>query len=205
MPGGTCSVEGCEAPFHCRTWCRSHYSRWRSNGDPLAGNRSPRHNAPIMTNADAPPGHRYCRRCKTIKPFSEFHKNANRPDGVTFYCKVCNSEYDDNQRARDPEAYLARRRRATYRYILKRRGMTSKSYDQLFAEHNGECAICHRPETSIGRGGIVKPLCLDHDHLTGLVRGLLCNSCNQGLGAFGDDIVRLAAAIEYLTTASTPP
>jgi len=204
-PGGTCSIEGCEEPFYCRTWCVNHYGRWQRNGDPLAGNRSPNKNNAVQTHRDAPPGHRRCLHCDTVKPFSEFRKDRTLPGGIAFYCKDCVRDYIDSRRARDPEAYLAQVRRRTYKYILKRHGMSLADYDAMLNEQDALCRICRRPETGFGAGGHVKPLSLDHDHRTGKVRGLLCSPCNKGLGAFEDDIARLTAAIDYLIAASDPP
>lgn len=56
------------------------------------------------------------------------------------------------------------------------------------------CAIC---------GGTAN-LVIDHCHRTGVIRGVLCSSCNAGLGMFGDSTERLVAAIEYLTRTSPP-
>lgn len=52
----------------------------------------------------------------------------------------------------------------------------------------GRCQICHK-ETALH---------IDHDHSTGQVRGLLCNSCNGGLGAFKDNPDFLHEAVRYL-------
>jgi len=57
-------------------------------------------------------------------------------------------------------------------------------------EAAGSCAIC----------GSTADLRLDHCHRQGNVRGVLCNSCNLGLGIFGDDPERLEAAASYLRT-----
>jgi hypothetical protein len=54
--------------------------------------------------------------------------------------------------------------------------------------------LCGRPE----RKSLGKMLCVDHNHLTGKVRGLLCSSCNSGLGHFEENIDYLNCAIEYL-------
>jgi hypothetical protein len=68
----------------------------------------------------------------------------------------------------------------------------------------GLCAICHerlnKPQVIGGPGmlGTDKQLAIDHDHKTGIVRALLCSSCNTGLGLFRDSPRLLAQAIVYL-------
>ena len=57
----------------------------------------------------------------------------------------------------------------------------------------GKCKICGRQFGA----GVLQDV-IDHDHSTGLIRGLLCHNCNLGLGSFSDDPARLASAIEYL-------
>jgi hypothetical protein len=122
-------------------------------------------------------------------------------------------------KARDPEGYKAyhkqkaaenyeRRKHPDYRpkrgvrkgmckaeYLLSRRlllhGLSLEDYESMVSVVPG-CAIC---------GALPKDkyaLHIDHDHNTGRVRGLLCNSCNTGLGKLGDNAAGLRAALEYL-------
>jgi hypothetical protein len=72
-------------------------------------------------------------------------------------------------------------------------GIDQKTYDLMADKQNGKCAIC----------GIVDQLVVDHDHRLEeygpvAIRGLLCSSCNLGLGCFKDNPKRLHAAIKYL-------
>jgi hypothetical protein len=84
--------------------------------------------------------------------------------------------------------YLERQR------ALKRFGITPEQYEGLLAVQGGVCAICDEPDRSID-----KPrLAVDHDHETKDVRGLLCVSCNRGLGFFRDNPDILVKAVEYL-------
>lgn len=76
---------------------------------------------------------------------------------------------------------------------LRRTNSTVEEYDRKFAEQNGLCAICGKPEPVVGRR-----LSNDHDHDTGENRGLLCSLCNPGLGLFKDDPNLLLNAIAYL-------
>jgi len=70
-------------------------------------------------------------------------------------------------------------------------------YDQMLADQKGRCAICRAPPA------LGKRLCVDHDHRTKFIRGLVCDLHNRGLGHFGDDRDRLGQAIEYLHDAAT--
>lgn len=73
-------------------------------------------------------------------------------------------------------------------------GVTPEQFEQMLATQGGVCAICGTDQwDSKGRGPNV-----DHDHTTGKVRGILCNSCNNGLGRFRDDTALLLAAVKYL-------
>lgn len=65
---------------------------------------------------------------------------------------------------------------------------------QMLVEQGGRCGVCRTPIT-IGRCHV------DHCHVTGVVRGLLCATCNNGLGSFKDDPALLRAAADYLEVA----
>ena len=72
-------------------------------------------------------------------------------------------------------------------------GITAEEHTALLERQSGVCAICQQPDKRLG---------VDHAHETGVVRGLLCNNCNNGLGRFFNDPERLAQAIRYLNAAS---
>ena len=81
-------------------------------------------------------------------------------------------------------------------YIRTHFGIEPEEYDRMLAGQHGVCAICKQEP-----GGRKKFLCVDHDHETGHVRGLLCDRCNRALGLPGDSAELLAAAIGYLKAA----
>lgn len=67
----------------------------------------------------------------------------------------------------------------------------------MHADQHGECAICQVPLTiEPGRQGDAAHV--DHDHTTGRVRGLLCVTCNSGIGHLDDDPYLLRKAADYL-------
>lgn len=78
-------------------------------------------------------------------------------------------------------------------------GFTAAQYAELSAMQGGVCAICARPDERRHRKtGTPYQMDVDHDHETGVVRGLLCGRCNRALGLFRDDPSALRAAAAYL-------
>ena len=71
-------------------------------------------------------------------------------------------------------------------------GISIEQYNQIFVDQNGVCLICGGKEPN-GRS-----LCVDHNHETGQIRGLLCRACNSGLGHFKENVDSLNNAIIYL-------
>ena len=67
----------------------------------------------------------------------------------------------------------------------------------MFHAQNGVCAICSQPETAT-RHGRIKALAVDHDHINGNVRGLLCADCNTGIGKLKENRDIMVSAIRYL-------
>jgi hypothetical protein len=131
--------------------------------------------------SDVPDGMKYCARCKEVKSVDEFGKNRSEKSGLTNYCRPCHSA---------AMAEIRRRNHGSGRnYLLKHRyALTEERVEQMVAEQGGVCVICLRND----------PKHVDHDHLTGLVRRILCFKCNGGIGQFEDDPERLRRAAEYL-------
>jgi hypothetical protein len=84
-------------------------------------------------------------------------------------------------------------------YALARAyGVTQSDLDAISKAQGGACAICRRPLP----GG--KWTHVDHDHASGKVRGLLCGTCNVGLGMFQESSELLRCAAEYMERADAP-
>lgn len=131
-----------------------------------------------------------CCVCKTIKPVSEFYKDKTRRTGVATSCKTCGRSRQIAWRKSNPHQYDSVRRNR----VLKREyGITIEDYNKMFAEQKGKCLICDTHQSEVSRAFPV-----DHCHETGKVRGLLCHSCNGGLGLAKDSISILRGMIAYL-------
>lgn len=141
-----------------------------------------------------------CNWCGITKPSDEFYR---RKDGrVQVGCKACRSEYSKKKRAEDLEGARQRQREANARYaaahpmghraghLRRTYGITLADEQRMRDEQHDACAICLKTFTATPA--------VDHCHVTGNVRGLLCDFCNKGLGNFDDDEMRLRRAVNYL-------
>lgn len=90
----------------------------------------------------------------------------------------------------------------TYKYLNKY-GMTEADYDIILEQQGGLCAICGTDEAYYTRA--YDHFHTDHCHLTGVVRGLLCNTCNRALGLLHDDPHILEVALAYLQSDPVHP
>jgi len=90
-------------------------------------------------------------------------------------------------------AYYASHWKESKSYSLKRNyGLSVIEFDIMFSNQSGMCAICGTTEW--GSHGV----CVDHSHITGKVRGLVCLKCNTALGMIGDDPKVAQALVNYL-------
>lgn len=94
--------------------------------------------------------------------------------------------------------YVAANPQKIFAKNLKRFGLTVVEYNIMLEAQNGRCAIC----CSFPVKG--KRLAIDHDHDSGAVRGLLCDLCNIGIGAFSDSPQRMVIAAAYVKNGGTP-
>lgn len=108
------------------------------------------------------------------------------------------AKYREDNADRIKELADQRYARDARKNALATRGLTQEDYDRLLLQQNGACAICSGPPTGGGPGGQLSVFCVDHDHKTGRVRGLLCSKCNIGIGSLRDDPAILRTAADYL-------
>ena len=121
-----------------------------------------------------------------MKSLDEFHNKKTARDGKQSHCKACGIAAATAWNRAHPEIHRERSGRGHH---LAKHGFTEKEWDDLLDEIDHKCQLCGKE--------LVKPYA-DHNHETGLVRGVLCTHCNRGLGAFYDSEELLLKAIEFL-------
>jgi hypothetical protein len=131
-----------------------------------------------------------CSRCGTPKPATEFYET--RAGGQSSYCKPCTRAYIKQWKQANPRKVWVSSKRKD---LKSKYGITLDEWAAMVLESGGRCAICKDEQ----------PLVVDHDHATGKIRGMLCQTCNLVLGQFGDDQPRILAALTYLEAHSRAP
>lgn len=174
----TCNIGNCNNTIECRGYCKNHYYRFNRYGDPLGKPISKR-------KTHCKRGHEYGE--------SNFYKDKNGWRS----CKVCFLNRMKSYYKSNPDFYLDKNNKwrdsnsekVNLSATLRRYNLTLDEYHSLQEKYDFHCAICDES----------KNLRVDHDHITGKVRGLLCNSHNLALGLFQDNTEVLTSAITYLT------
>lgn len=110
-------------------------------------------------------GYKHCPKCDCYKPVAQFFLHSARGDGRQPYCKTCRAAH----------------RNLRTEWLSDKYGISPQDYTTLLHEQEGKCAICGCLPTRIREDGI-EVFHIDHDHVTGVVRGLLCAACNQRVG-----------------------
>lgn len=226
MRRGQCTVEGCENPAHGRGMCHTHLKRLRVSGttaDPRANQAPPPSHHPLYPQwvefnraKNARPvvdrwkedfavfvaevGERPSKRHRL------YQRDRDQPLGPGNF--VWRHALVERQQDETQQEYNKRYRRAhkdAYGTDYHDGGLRLKygadfglrEYLAMFEAQGGKCAVCKQDEVE-AKHGKVKALAVDHDHVTGAVRGLLCSACNTGLGKFRDNAELLLTAAAYL-------
>ena len=132
---------------------------------------------------------KHCGKCNRDLQKSCFAKNKAKKDGLQERCKECRAKHFQTIKHKRKKQTPEQKRK----YLLKSYGLTKEQFLEMLIAQNFSCAICNTKEW-----GRPSP-CVDHCHNTGVVRGLLCNRCNRGLGLFNDNKEVLKNAAKYLS------
>lgn len=147
---------------------------------------------------------KYCSKCKTTQPLTNFTKDRQAKDGYCHRCRDC------SRRACRESYWRNRKNRLAYnkKYhkenphvdrrnnLFRHYGITLEQYNRLLLQQKGQCVICN--EKPRGNTRKTQNLYVDHDHTTGEIRGLLCPCCNSALGLVKEDVTILRRMIIYL-------
>jgi len=144
----------------------------------------------------APPPTLFCNVCKQEKPNAEFGKRSTAKLGIGGCCFECSRKRDKKRYKDNPQS---RKETAKWAAIKWKFGLSKNDWLEILSAQRGLCLVCEVPLTTEAPRKETSA-CLDHDHRTNKVRGLLCARCNQGIGLLQDSSAIVLRAAEYLKT-----
>jgi hypothetical protein len=131
-----------------------------------------------------------CSACRAELPLSGFDRNRAMRDGLNNQCRTCARASRDRIIAKDPAKWREYQKAWNRKH---RYGLSVEEYAALAAVAGGKCQVCGQPPKAP-----FKTLDVDHDHVTGKVRGLLCRPCNTAVGVTNEDPGILRALADYI-------
>jgi hypothetical protein len=152
----------------------------RARGEGLTTRRPRRTVQSVLTE-------KTCPRCERTLPLERFVINRAQSRGIGGYCLPCHNDVVRENAIKNHGSTRSKHLKARY-------DLTADQVAEMIAEQDGMCAICDRKPAEH----------VDHDHATGAVRGILCFTCNVGLGNFGDDAELMRVAGDYLDSFAVP-
>lgn len=123
-------------------------------------------------------GVKICTKCGVEKTMGLFTFSR----GYAGWCKECHAKSTKETDTRTPE-------QRRFKHLKRAYNLTPEEFSLMVLEQGGLCASCQKQNDN---------LCVDHDHDTGVIRGLLCQKCNSGIGLLGDNLEGLEKAVNYL-------
>ena len=174
-----CNAKDCNRKINAKGYCDKHYRRVKKTGTTEKANFIQKE----CYSAE-------CKKNAKSKGLCDMHYRRFAKTGTTELIKekiLCKIDGCKNKHC--AKSFCKKH------YEMNRQNIViDDRAKELINGHSGLCDICGSNKAGFGKRGF----CVDHDHKTGIVRGMLCQKCNIGLGNFNDNIELLEKAIKYL-------
>jgi hypothetical protein len=197
-----CTIDGCGRKHKSRGYCASHYQQYKRGLTDLGALKTRQRVKPdCCVEVDCESSVKANGLCaahyqRFLRHGHTRYRDRKRPaqqcsvgdcDNILYANTLCHQHYMRERK-------------------IKKMGLSTDSYLEMFGKQKGLCAICFGTETSKdGASGKFRALAIDHNHETGAVRGLLCSPCNRAIGLLKDDPATLRNAADYLERYTSAP
>lgn len=190
-----CELEDCDKHHYGHGYCEMHYKRWVAHGDPAIVITKERPLCDVVG----------CTRLHQAKGLCASHYKRWKESGERPASTISPKSFRGLRGPCLREGCVELSRGSGYcakhyarlASLINKYGIKSfDEFDAFWRQAEGKCEVCGMPV--LQDGPEVTRLHIDHDHTTGVVRGILCRACNQGIGQFKDTPELLDAGAAYL-------